>query len=230
MKNTDSKSQIESRLAQYGAMAAVVATGFIAPAAQAGSIVFVDTSASSNNSTAGGAVYFNPSTGTFGGHNSAGATFTLTHAAVSNSGIENEFRIAGASFFVSGSNSKSQLLVKKFNANDVIGPGPTPTKGSTVIVGASSAGGGDISNFGGGPAYIGLYEGGHYGWAEVNIVGGFQGTLLGFAYDTTAGESIKAGQTSSVSSTPEPSSLALLALGSAGIAAWRRRKTADAKA
>lgn len=87
---------------------------------------------------------------------------------------------------------------------------------------------------GGTTGYLGLefQIGGqtHYGWAALTVsfegekgVGPYYELLTGYAYDTVAGQSIDAGQTSS---TPEPGSLGLLALGSLGLGFWRRRKAA----
>ena len=59
-----------------------------------------------------------------------------------------------------------------------------------------------------------------FGWAEIVRIDAKNGRLLGWAYEDS-GESIRAGAI-----IPEPSSLALLALGAAGIAPWRRRKKA----
>jgi hypothetical protein len=68
----------------------------------------------------------------------------------------------------------------------------------------------------------------YYGWAELTFPdnSGTAATLEGWAYDYTAGEGILAGDTTGESGTPEPSTLplALLALGSAGIAVLRSRK------
>jgi hypothetical protein len=84
-------------------------------------------------------------------------------------------------------------------------------------------------------SYIGLVFqiGGqlHYGWALVNpaytSTGAFSGEaetqVKAFAYETTPGADILAGQT--VSPIPEPSTLALLALGSVGLAIARRRRS-----
>jgi hypothetical protein len=61
----------------------------------------------------------------------------------------------------------------------------------------------------------------NYGWAEISIDANADVTLSRFAYDTVVNEQILAGQTSSV---PEPSSAALLVLGAAGMAAYRKRR------
>jgi hypothetical protein len=64
----------------------------------------------------------------------------------------------------------------------------------------------------------------HFGWAHISVtdggVGAISGTISEFAYDTVPGQSIEAGQTA----TPEPGTLGLLALGSLGLAFWRRKK------
>ena len=56
-----------------------------------------------------------------------------------------------------------------------------------------------------------------YGWAEIERIDKRNGRLLGWAYDDS-GAFITAGEI------PEPGALALLALGAAGVASWRRRK------
>jgi hypothetical protein len=83
----------------------------------------------------------------------------------------------------------------------------------------------------------GLFTGGRIGYAGFQLGNGDLGWLqiqvptnnaypdelkiLGYAYNDASGAPINAGQGASV---PEPSALGLLALGSAGVLAWRRRR------
>jgi hypothetical protein len=73
----------------------------------------------------------------------------------------------------------------------------------------------------------------HYGWIRlvydgIPLSGSI--TAIDWAYDLTPNEAVTAGQTTSVQTdpTPEPgtAALSLLAMGAAGILAWRRRKSA----
>jgi PEP-CTERM motif len=80
------------------------------------------------------------------------------------------------------------------------------------------------------PAFFGIKVGGDYGWVEVKWGGTTGGlptslTLLGWAYETTAGAAIAAGDTG-LSTVPEPSTalMGLLAAGAGGVLAWRKRR------
>ena len=71
----------------------------------------------------------------------------------------------------------------------------------------------------------------HFGWADITVGNGYAVTLHGFAYEACADQSILSGATTGgatcdTGQTPEPHSAALLALGAAGILAYRRRKAA----
>jgi hypothetical protein len=90
----------------------------------------------------------------------------------------------------------------------------------------------------------------HYGWArlQVNKSGhSFVAFLRGYAYETIAGKSIKAGQTTGpaddstnedfvpdasltnpIPDTPQPASLGMLALGAQGVPLWRRKESVGA--
>jgi len=67
----------------------------------------------------------------------------------------------------------------------------------------------------------------HYGWVRMDVqtnVGSMSisATVKDWAYESTPNVGISAGDTGVV---PEPGTLSLLALGSAGLALWRKRKT-----
>jgi PEP-CTERM motif len=73
----------------------------------------------------------------------------------------------------------------------------------------------------------------YYGWMEVSLTGWdarYTYTLDSWAWDTTPGQAIYAGQTSAdagslqAAPTPEPGTLGLLALGSLGLGFWRRKR------
>ncbi len=68
----------------------------------------------------------------------------------------------------------------------------------------------------------------HYGWAALNVktrvinhTPQISATLLGYAYETVAGEEIRAGQTESTFAL-RPATLGTLALGADGLDLWRR--------
>jgi hypothetical protein len=64
----------------------------------------------------------------------------------------------------------------------------------------------------------------YYGWADISVdPTTYEITLNSYGVDTTPNETV----TANTGATPEPSSIVLLTLGAAGIAAWRRKiKTA----
>lgn len=67
-----------------------------------------------------------------------------------------------------------------------------------------------------------------YGWGEM-MLNNVSGTNNGYGFQITrAYYDNAAGTPISVGAVPEPSSIALLAIGAGGLAAWRRRKAARA--
>ena len=109
--------------------------------------------------------------------------------------------------------------------NAVINIQPFIGGGSAVGTLANGPGPGQDQFRGQGPGFIGVkFNTDQFGWIRVNMNGApiNSFTIVDYAY-AGRGESIFAGQIAAV---PEPSSLCLLALGSVGIMAWRRRRAA----
>jgi hypothetical protein len=216
MSKQDSSS-IESRLAKYGAMSIAVASGVLAMPAQAGIITTsASTACPGNNSTTGGVVYFNPVAGTCG-HASAGALFK----------IENITGFSGTAVLQAVGMTSHALLAGDGNFLTRLATNGTPGFSAGLFLGGAlelkSSGGAQSGNWTSGDTdYIGLLmnaTGYHYGWAQVQITG-YNATLLQFAYNDGVGIPPGTG-----SDAPEPSSMALLALGAAGLVAYRRKKT-----
>jgi len=95
--------------------------------------------------------------------------------------------------------------------------------GTSINIGSDAAAGGwslgDTGFFG--FRFTNTSGGTHFGWGELTINADASGFSVNRAYyNDVAGESIAVG------AIPEPSSVALLALGAAGLATWRRRKSA----
>lgn len=66
----------------------------------------------------------------------------------------------------------------------------------------------------------------HYGWARLTVNADTTATLHDWAYESRAGRGIATGQTT----VPEPGTLALLALGAAGVGAMRTRRKRQGEA
>ena len=99
--------------------------------------------------------------------------------------------------------------------------GAAPNSGTLAV----NAGYGNSQFLQPGQGLIGVrFNTNQFGWVRVNMDGNPLNsfTVVDYAY-ADKGESIFAGQITAV---PEPSSLCLLALGSVGILAWRRRRAA----
>jgi hypothetical protein len=84
----------------------------------------------------------------------------------------------------------------------------------------------------GGSAYLGFYftvsSAIDAGWANISTTAtgtASSFTVTDYAYETVGNASITAGQ---LTETPEPSTMALIALGGAGLIALRRRRAANA--
>ena len=65
----------------------------------------------------------------------------------------------------------------------------------------------------------------HFGWARVNVQGFSSVTITGYAYETIANKPIVTGNsTASDLASAQPATLGRLALGAAGLVAWRRER------
>lgn len=215
MSKHDFKAAIEKRLISYGAMSLAVASGFLAaPAAHAGIVYTQIGGPGPLNSTAAGDVYFNPVLGTYG--NASTALFKMSHLGA-HSGSGSRLAAFGVTS-AAGMAGTSGLVAK-------LATGAITSFSNANFLGVGLLNGSDGSNNHQGNwntddnAFIGLImAGNHYGWAHVQIQANYQAYLIGFAYFT---ESNDPGPGAGI---PEPSSLMLLALGSAGIAAYRRKR------
>lgn len=118
----------------------------------------------------------------------------------------------------------SKLKAQQLNFGDPIPNGLTWSNDGLKL--AKRGGFGDKGNWSpdGTPGFLGvrfdISGQTHYGWVRVGVT--FQSTsfrIVDWAYNTTSGEAIRAGEP-----IPEPSTLSLMALGAAGLLALRRRK------
>jgi hypothetical protein len=218
--DTVNSNSLEKRLLSYGlAASAVLAAGVKADAA----VQTFDFSGAPPTSGINGHIYFSLQSGTFSTSSNAGMTFDLRQLSSSNGAV------GGTALGIA-------------NAGGIVGlpPGYAFKLGPNSQIGASRAfvGTGNLngkSSFGtgnpggiwppnGSVGFLGLRftanDGVHYGWAEISLNSNYTETLYALGFETTAGTAI----TTPASVVPEPSELALLAVGATGLAIVRNRR------
>jgi hypothetical protein len=216
--------RLEKKIAAYAiASAAVLA----APAAAHASVVYTAVNQTVDGTTTGATYTFDP-----GGLSSDDITLEAILGVPSvPAGTENDVDVsagAGAGI-VETFEPPFETYATALSGGSAIGSASNFGTGGKL---ASNAGFGPFEPqwpTNGSDAYLGFYftdssNDTHYGWAEISAVAGATSdsfTLVGYAYQTTAGVTID-----TPSAVPEPSSLALIALGAAGLVVLRRRRAA----
>jgi len=134
---------------------------------------------------------------------------------------------ANAAFVASGGYPEALSSGALITTANAVGPGGILT-GQASYKSCSECLGWDYYGHWNGTSFLGFSfdDGGDFytGWAQIaassDAFYGTSGTLVEYAYNSTPGDPINAGEV------PEPSSLLLFALGAAGIAALRKRRKA----
>lgn len=197
-----------SRLQLHLAAAAAVAAGIAGASADAQIVHFANQNLTINSSFDG--LYLNVLTGAYNTTGGGGGT-------VEGGWHINPYGVTGLSWFQNGGNGVGYLKSGTALANLAAG----------AEIGASSgtfSGGGASTNLTlNGTSLVGFrFNVGtatHYGWFRIALAGTYGGqprSIVDWAYNSTAGESINAG------AIPAPGALALLGL--AGLAGSRRRR------
>lgn len=249
---TTGRESLERRLASYGAMAIAAALGGT-NAAEASIISFT---AGDPTTSTGTPVTFNLMTGAVGTSTTgmdfafrffvSGSTSTAAFLSGLTSGrsvmIETcycPFPVnlgAGALIGPSGAFGGGGILASRYRYSYQTPTSSTSTS-SSYSYRRRIAGLYTYGNFApGASGFVGLRfvigPNSYYGWANITVNEDLTTTLHSFAYEACADQSIEAGASQGgavcgdVSDVPEPHSAALLALGAAGIAAYRRKRKA----
>lgn len=225
--STDRRAQTKpfgaKKLAAY--LSASVGAALASSSDTQAAIVYTDNADVSTTSYSY-AVMFSPFDQTAGLYASTGPTGTTFR--IQNSGGSYAFVNAAAGNGVASDQSYSYPPAYKLSYGAAIDAGLTFGNRGYVIQDSYTTYGQGWETGGTTTGYVGLVfvESGntYYGWAQISVNDATDVvTLIDMAYEDTPDTTILAGQTSSAA-IPEPSTLALLSAGAAGLVLRRRRK------
>lgn len=233
MKKTGvERSSLEKRLAAYGAMSLALAAVSSPAGALAGPVAYAPPGQPWQTAGTGGAIFFNPSTGSAFSTPAPGTYTALPGDYELFMEVDSPTRTVdtlqspgGGEFVVSPASTFGVPLRLAFG--DAIGPGLYFRQSfSTLASNFMSSPPGFFNPASPGTSaegYVGLDYTGNYGWADIVINADYTISLNAFGYDPD-GASVTAG--AGLDPVPEPASIILMALGAAGMTAFRRRQSA----
>ena len=179
-------------------------------------------------------IFFDYLTGTSSNTSFAGNQFELRRAPGAFDAGENYANLAPVNINnqAVGVHAGNYFYPTKLAAGAAIGPAQgflTGPVGGLQTLAATVRSYGNWRPLPSGTAFLGLRFGDgtnfNYGWAEIAIDSGGNMNLTRFAYNTALNQPILAGQTP----VPEPSSMALMVMGAAGMAAYRNAASKRSK-
>ena len=233
MKTTGvERGSLEKRLAAYGAMSLAFAAVSSPASALASPIGYTPPGAPSQTTDTGGAIFFNPSTGsafvtsTPGSYTALPGDYELFMEVNSPSRTVDFLQAPGGGEFAV-SPASTFGVPQQLAFGDVIGPGLYFRQSfSTLASNFMSSPPGFFNPPSAGTSaegYVGLDYNGNYGWADIVIDADYTISLNAFGYDSE-GANVTAG--AGIEAVPEPASIILLALGAAGMTAFRKKHSA----